>query len=473
MVARIRPSIVRVASTSSSGSGTGTGLIFETTTSEQSALVLTNHHVIEDATSIKVTVNDSATYSASIVGAEPLRDLAVLKICCSRDFQRIPFGDASKISAGAEVLVIGYALGLSGPASVTKGIVSATRFESDAKRWVIQTDAAINSGNSGGPLVTLTGEVIGINTFVIRRVSSAAPVEGFGFSISEVTVREILPSLKSGALAIAPIAPKSYYENSTYWYTVTIPSGWSVDSTKDDAITTWDSSTGATIGVVAKVINPSLYPTLDSYVSSWQPAPSEGWTEFEITSRYRIRTDSTVQAHEFRYKFTSKGAAYNSVANWYILGRFFVSVSAVWPVNLPHETRLALDRVLETFDPGHYFPLHWKSGGGYYYDPYGSTTVYQYTYSALGYTSIQSYGAAHTVLNAAILSRQLVYTGRPNRAYRIDYTRTYEGKQIRGAVLITLSGSNAIWVFVDDWAENWSTIETLVDDIFLRVAVKP
>ena len=86
-------------------------------------------------------------------------DLAVVSICCGR-FHTLPFGDASRLEPGDEVVAIGYALGLSGEATITRGIVSAMRYVPDYRSDVIQTDAAINPGNSGGPMLSMAGEIL-------------------------------------------------------------------------------------------------------------------------------------------------------------------------------------------------------------------------------------------------------------------------------------------------------------------------
>jgi len=197
MVERVRPSIVRIMT----DLGDGSGFIFEIPPTGGTALVLTNAHVIEGATWITVTINDSATVTGNILGIDPSQDLAVLKICCGR-FQTLKFGDANSLNAGTKVVAIGYPLGISGKASVTDGIVSALRY--DEGRWVIQTDAAINPGNSGGPLLSLSGEVLGINTFKYETTRSGRPVEGIGFAVSEVTIIHQLPALKSGYLLPTP-----------------------------------------------------------------------------------------------------------------------------------------------------------------------------------------------------------------------------------------------------------------------------
>ena len=197
MVEMVRPSVVRIETSL----GDGSGFIFEISQTGGTALVMTNAHVIEGATWITVTINDSATVTGEILGLDPAQDLAVLKICCGR-FQALEFGDANSLRAGTGVVAIGYPSVISGKASVTDGIVSAVRY--DDGLWVIQTDAAINPGNSGGPLLSLSGEVLGINTFRYETTRTGRPVEGIGFAVSEVTIMHQLSALKSGYLLPTP-----------------------------------------------------------------------------------------------------------------------------------------------------------------------------------------------------------------------------------------------------------------------------
>ena len=141
---------------------------------------------------VSVIVNDSTTYSGSVLGTDSVRDLAVVSICCG-SFQALPFGNAAALQPGDEVVAIGYALGLPGQATVTRGIVSAVRYDSTHRSDVIQTDAAINPGNSGGPILSVSGEILGINTFRYDESQSGRPTEGLGFAISGTTVATANP----------------------------------------------------------------------------------------------------------------------------------------------------------------------------------------------------------------------------------------------------------------------------------------
>ena len=167
--------------------------------------VVTNEHVVEGQSRVNVTVNDSTTYSGTVLGVDAVRDLAVVSICCG-DFTALEFGDATALEVGDEVVNIGYALAIEGAATVTKGIVSALRYDSDHQAYVIQSDAPINPGNSGGPMLSPEGRVLGINTFAYVGDFGA---EGIGFAISARTVTERVPVLRAGSAVptATPVSP--------------------------------------------------------------------------------------------------------------------------------------------------------------------------------------------------------------------------------------------------------------------------
>ena len=187
-------------------SGSGSGVIFET--QGQTGYVITNHHVVEGDVQVSVIVNDSTTYSGSVLGTDSVRDLAVVSICCG-SFRDLPFGNAAALQPGDEVVAIGYALGLPGQATVTRGIVSAVRYDSTHRSDVIQTDAAINPGNSGGPMLSMSGKILGINTFGYEKTQSGRPVEGLSFAISGTTVQQQIPILRAGTPAPTPTPTRS------------------------------------------------------------------------------------------------------------------------------------------------------------------------------------------------------------------------------------------------------------------------
>src|SRR5271157_2696963 len=170
--------------------GIGSGVIIS-----PDGYIITNNHVVDGATDIKVTLSDRRILSAKLIGNDPLTDLAVIKIEGS-NFPNIPLGDSSKLQPGQTVLAFGNPFGFR--FTVTRGIVSALNrpnpYSDDARKpgQFIQTDAAINPGNSGGPLVNAHGEVIGINTFLI---SPSGTFSGMGFAIPTQIVQPTVDSL--------------------------------------------------------------------------------------------------------------------------------------------------------------------------------------------------------------------------------------------------------------------------------------
>ena len=184
--------MVRIETRNSGGSG----VIFET--EGQTAYIITNQHVVAGIPEVSVTVNDSTEYRGTVLGTDRVRDLAVVRICCGR-FHALSFGDASSLDPGDEVIAIGYALRLSGEATITRGIVSAMRYSSSLRSDVIQTDASLNPGSSGGPLLSMSGRIVGVNTFRRDKSESGRTAESVGFAISEETVQLRIPTLKAGS----------------------------------------------------------------------------------------------------------------------------------------------------------------------------------------------------------------------------------------------------------------------------------
>jgi putative serine protease PepD len=181
------------------GEATGTGVVV-TSNGE----ILTNAHVVEGATSVRVRfANDTEPVDADVLAFDTGNDLALLKVNAS-NLVAATFATPGSVRVGDQVVAIGYALALDGGPSVTTGIVSALKrtifTDSGALNSLIQTDAAISSGNSGGPLVNMRGEVVGINTAVARGdTNSSANNIGFAISVDEVlTVLEQLRSQAAG-----------------------------------------------------------------------------------------------------------------------------------------------------------------------------------------------------------------------------------------------------------------------------------
>jgi serine protease Do len=167
-------------------SALGSGFIID-----EKGIVVTNNHVIEGAEDIVVQVNGEKKFKAKVIGADPLSDIAVLQIETKEKFIPVKFGDSDKARIGDWVIAIGNPFGLGG--TVTSGIISARNRSIGLSRYedYIQTDASINSGNSGGPLFDMNGDVIGINTAILGRSGNV----GIGFSIPSNSAKIVIDQL--------------------------------------------------------------------------------------------------------------------------------------------------------------------------------------------------------------------------------------------------------------------------------------
>lgn len=205
VVAQVRPAVVSIATIGTRANyfgtrprvGGGTGFIVT-----EEGHVVTNYHVVEGSERIRVATDDGRTLEAELVGHDPRTDLAVLKIAEDGPFPTVTFADPDAIAVGDWVIAIGNALGLPGGPTVTVGVVGALertlRVGNSYFGDLIQTDAAINDGNSGGPLVSMRGEVVGVNTIV---VSSA---QGIGFSVGSFTSVPVVRSIINSGRVVWP-----------------------------------------------------------------------------------------------------------------------------------------------------------------------------------------------------------------------------------------------------------------------------
>lgn len=171
--------------------GTGTGFLYD-----DAGHVVTNYHVIRSAQAARVSLADNSSWSAKLVGYEPNKDLAVLKIDAPTDrLRKIDIGSSSDLQVGQKVFAIGCPFGLD--QTLTTGVISGLGREIESVgslpiEGVIQTDAAINPGNSGGPLLDSSGRLIGVNTMVI---SESGLYSGVGFAVPVDIVNQVVPDL--------------------------------------------------------------------------------------------------------------------------------------------------------------------------------------------------------------------------------------------------------------------------------------
>ena len=186
------PGVVRVNTQTNNGTGgVGSGFVFD-----KKGHIITNAHVIDDATKIIITFLDGRSYNAEIIGMDKYTDIGVIKVNADlKLLHPLSLGDSSNLEVGEPITAIGNPFGLSG--SMTSGIISqmGRLLPSDSGYSipdVIQTDAAINPGNSGGPLLNMRGEIVGINTAI---QSTTGEFTGVGFAIPSQTVAKIVPTL--------------------------------------------------------------------------------------------------------------------------------------------------------------------------------------------------------------------------------------------------------------------------------------
>ena len=167
-------------------SALGSGFIID-----EKGIVVTNNHVIQDAEGIIIRVNGDKDYNAKVIGSDPLSDIAILQLETNEKFTPVKFGNSDKARIGDWVIAIGNPFGLGG--TVTSGIISARNRSIGLSRYedYIQTDASINSGNSGGPLFDMNGDVIGINTAIFGRSCSI----GIGFAIPSNSAKIVIDQL--------------------------------------------------------------------------------------------------------------------------------------------------------------------------------------------------------------------------------------------------------------------------------------
>ncbi|GGZ77587.1 S1C family serine protease [Streptomyces bluensis] len=227
----VSPSIVEVSASSNAGESTGSGVIIT-----KGGEIITNNHVVADASSVKVTTSTGKTYTARVVGTDSKKDLALIKLVNASGLKAATLGDSGNVKVGDEVVAIGSPEGLSG--TVTSGIVSALNrdvtvatgggqqqqqqggpggggdwpFEFGGQQFngdtgsstttykAIQTDASLNPGNSGGALIDMNGDIIGINSamYSAAQSSSDAGSVGLGFAIPINTVKADLSTLRAG-----------------------------------------------------------------------------------------------------------------------------------------------------------------------------------------------------------------------------------------------------------------------------------
>ncbi len=172
------------------GHGVGSGFIIDPT-----GLIVTNNHVVSGASAVKVTLTDGRTFDAKVLGTDPITDVALIKVDSPDPLPAVSFGSSKDIRVGDDVMAVGNPFGLS--STVTTGIISAKARDigSGAYDNFLQTDAAINKGNSGGPLFNDAGQVVGMNTAIMSPTGGSV---GIGFAVPSDLVQNVVAQLEHG-----------------------------------------------------------------------------------------------------------------------------------------------------------------------------------------------------------------------------------------------------------------------------------
>ena len=277
-------SVVSITASAQSGKSSGTGIVLSA-----DGYLITNHHVIENAQVIAVQTSDDRQFQASIIGSDEASDLAVLKVDAT-DLQPAEFGDSGKLAVGDRVVAIGDPLGAQLRGTMTSGIVSAINRDltvNDRVMSLIQTDASINNGNSGGALINEYGQVVGITSAKLSgNAFGSATVEGMGFAIPINTAKDIVDEIiQNGYVSGRPSIGITGRNVSSQDGSISGVQVYSIDSRAKAA------SEGLKVGDVITAVNGTPTPTMDE-VNTVKADKKAG--DKLTLSVYRISEDKTI-----------------------------------------------------------------------------------------------------------------------------------------------------------------------------------
>ena len=277
------PSVVSITSSSHSGSSTGTGVVLT-----ENGYIVTNAHVVSGGNVISVQLTDDRVFQAELIGSDEISDLAVLRIE-AMELTAAEFGDSTQMRVGDAVCAIGDPLGAEFRGTYTDGIVSAINRDMDVDgrtMTLIQTNAALNSGNSGGPLINCYGQVIGINTMKIGTFTDKAGVEGLGFAIPSATVKEIVDQLiRQGYVSGRPtLGIEGEMLSTFYQYYYRLPAGLYISRVEEGSYS----------------LTPKAFISYKRVAYAGKTDPDLRITfDRQITSRYDdVRLESLKEGHE-------------------------------------------------------------------------------------------------------------------------------------------------------------------------------
>lgn len=282
---KVNPSVVSVISTTAEGTGSGSGVIMS-----KDGYIITNNHVVDGAQSVSVQLSDGTSLDAEIIGTDEQTDLAVIKVTPTSDLTAAEFGDSDELEPGEYAYAIGSPGGVQFANTITGGRISAINRDltvNDRVMTLIQTDASINNGNSGGALINKYGQVVGITSAKLSgNAFGSATVEGMGFAIPINTAKDIVDEIiKNGYVSGRPSIGITGRNVSSQDGSISGVQVYSIDSRAKAA------SEGLKVGDVITAVNGTPTPTMDE-VNTVKADKKAG--DKLTLSVYRISEDKTI-----------------------------------------------------------------------------------------------------------------------------------------------------------------------------------
>ena len=352
VVRDVRDSVVLILADISTGISTGSGVIYS-----EDGLILTNQHVINGALKIRVVIPDpdggpDTVLDAEILGMDADVDLAVIKIS-GGPYKPAKFGSLSDVELGESVIALGFPLPdvTGGSLTVTEGIVSSKR--NDGVREIIQHQASVNPGNSGGPLVSRDGKIVGLNTYVLRRARNDVEVEGFNIAIAIDEAVKRLMDLEGGNL-MRPPGEARVLVNEKHGFSVTLADGWDELFQTEDAIHAIQNSTSGFFSIVVdREAGP--FATQDEWAQYWRDAGALGLEGRTVTHSEVTQHDDGRQIWTFHESYQRDGIPFQAIE------RFFFSEGTPTRVYFEaressfEEARIGFDAMFESIGPASVF----------------------------------------------------------------------------------------------------------------------
>jgi hypothetical protein len=329
VVEKVRPSVVRIETSES----VGTGFLLAS-----NGLIVTNAHVVGDHLAVNVTLHDTSVRVGLVIGTAPEEDLALIAIA-GYEMPVLELGSTQRTGVGAEVLALGYALDLPGTATLTRGLVSAFRSNAFGTLTAIQTDTALNPGNSGGPLLDLEGRVVGINSAVLRGA------EGINFAISIDEALPIIEEMRRGESV-----QLGEYVNEISPYKIAVPTSWRVFEIVPGYVYLRDEESSARIIIMAEPVGEGV--ATDEYADSQTKAgANQDYDSYARPSSKQVTLPGNIRAWEItelwkkpENDFHNTGKEYFFVAGGLGISIYTQSVTPEWAA-----VEAAIDGMISSF----------------------------------------------------------------------------------------------------------------------------